>query len=105
MIDVAAHCGAGRFSDQSICVYSQLVPQRSMKLIVGLGNIGRKYEKTRHNIGFDVLEASRLDTRRASAKEKFDGRVIDATIAGQRVAAVVAAHADESQRPECRSGG
>lgn len=55
-----------------------------MKLIVGLGNVGRKYEKTRHNIGFDVLDALAARNPGGSVKEKFDGRVMDGLIAGQR---------------------
>jgi PTH1 family peptidyl-tRNA hydrolase len=56
-----------------------------MKLIVGLGNPGRKYEKTRHNVGFEVLEMLVARNAADPAKEKFNGRIADATVAGQKV--------------------
>jgi PTH1 family peptidyl-tRNA hydrolase len=55
-----------------------------MKLIVGLGNPGRKYEKTRHNVGFDVLHVIARRNDAEGEKDKFDGRVAEATIAGHR---------------------
>jgi peptidyl-tRNA hydrolase, PTH1 family len=56
-----------------------------MKLVVGLGNAGRKYEQTRHNVGFAVLNLVAQRSAAGSPKEKFDGRVAEATIAGEKV--------------------
>jgi PTH1 family peptidyl-tRNA hydrolase len=56
-----------------------------MKLVVGLGNPGKKYEGTRHNMGFEVLFEL---TRRHAApkpKEKFEARICEVLIAGERV--------------------
>lgn len=55
-----------------------------MKLIVGLGNVGKKYEKTRHNVGFDVLDLVATRNAADSPKEKFEGRTMDVTIGGER---------------------
>jgi PTH1 family peptidyl-tRNA hydrolase len=55
-----------------------------MKLVVGLGNIGRKYEGTRHNVGFaTVMELARRFGR-GPARSQFDGEVVEAELEGVR---------------------
>jgi PTH1 family peptidyl-tRNA hydrolase len=56
-----------------------------MKLIVGLGNPGREYERHRHNIGFMVVEALLPRARGELNQEKFAARVGQGTLAGERV--------------------
>ena len=56
-----------------------------MYLIVGLGNPGRDYVGTRHNIGFETIDAlcSKLDI--SMKKEKFRAIIGEGRIAGERV--------------------
>lgn len=53
-----------------------------MKLIVGLGNPGKEYENTRHNVGFMVLD-SYLNSD--EWKEKFSALYHEEIIAGEKV--------------------
>ena len=46
-----------------------------MKLFVGLGNPGKKYEHTRHNMGFDVIDLFSEIAQIDIDKESFKGLV------------------------------
>ena len=55
-----------------------------MKLVVGLGNPGRRYEATRHNIGYAILAELARKFGVAPPKARFHGAAVEADLNGQK---------------------
>ena len=57
-----------------------------MKLIVGLGNPGKEYENTRHNLGYLFIDYY-LNKKgiKLEWKEKFNGIYLDTVIGGKKI--------------------
>ena len=59
--------------------------KKTMKAIIGLGNPGRDYAGTRHNLGFDVITALTDKYNLKLNEKRFKGICADGIIEGQRV--------------------
>ena len=55
-----------------------------MKLVVGIGNPGKRYEPTRHNLGFRVVDRLAAETGVAVTRRRFDALVGEGTVDGCR---------------------
>jgi len=56
-----------------------------MFLVVGLGNIGKQYEHTRHNVGFDIIDLIGDRYNILMNREKFKGMYGEGNISGKKV--------------------
>lgn len=56
-----------------------------MYIIVGLGNPGREYQNTRHNIGFQVIDAIAEKNNISVKEKKYKALIGKGLVAGQKV--------------------
>lgn len=86
------------FSDEKLLLCGQVVDKMrrheqqtvsewrgKMYIIAGLGNPGKEYENTRHNIGFDVIDVLAERHQIVIAQKKHKALIGKGTIAGQQI--------------------
>lgn len=55
-----------------------------MKLVVGLGNPGRRYQGTRHNVGYAILAELARKFGAPPVRARFQGEAMEADLDGQK---------------------
>lgn len=56
-----------------------------MKIIFGLGNFGKQYEKSNHNVGFMVVDKTLEKLKLSKSQKACDGEIYETNIDGNKV--------------------
>ena len=56
-----------------------------MKVIVGLGNPGSEYAKTKHNVGFMFIDAMAEKLGVSEWRDKFEAKIAETRIGSEKV--------------------
>lgn len=59
-----------------------------MKVVIGLGNIGKQYEHTVHNMGFDCVDRVAEKLNIEFSKKKFKASIAETVVNGEKIVLV-----------------